>query len=385
MRTGPRTETSKGTIDYKELRRLNAEAARKAVIEYMKTNSNISQTARMFGIKRAVVYDILKKDSEGNLRDRSRVPKRQPRRTAIAIEEKVIVAKNKTHLGPERLSRYLQVHEGTIVPAGTIRHILRRNKDKLKYGIGRYRTRKEKRGFIDWYSAKPFEVVQMDVKYIRDHKALSKEQIIHLDRYQIPNYQWGALDVNSRFKLIGYSREKSWTNGLCWYLWVISWLRSHGVKAQIVFTVDNGEEFGGKSWMKVRDLRKLISGFGCRLIQNHKGHCEENAHLERSHRTDDEEFYIPRALQIKSESQLLDEAMGYIYYYDNLREHSALNYQTPFAYLKSQLPEIDDKIRFVIPFMLDDVSVKLGPWSGYHVLTQHLITCPLGSLVNMPG
>ena len=371
MRVGPRIEMRKGTIDYKELRRVNVEAARRVVMEYMKTNSNISQTARMFGITRAVVYDILKKDSEGDLKDRSRVPRHQPRRTAIEIEEKVIVAKNRTHMGPERLTRYLQVHEGIIVPAGTIRHILRRNKGKLRYGIARYRTRKEKREFIDWYSAKPFEIVQMDVKYIRDHKALSKEQIIHLDHYQIPNYQWGALDVNSRFKLIGYSREKSWTNGLCWYLWVISWLRTHGVKAQIVFTVDNGEEFGGKSWIKVRDLRKLISGFGCRLIQNHKGHCEENAHLERSHRTDDEEFYIPRVLQIKSEADLLNEAMGYIYYYDNLREHSALNYQTPFTYLKSQLPEIDDKIRFVIPIMLDDVSVKLGPWSGYHVLTQY--------------
>jgi hypothetical protein len=107
------------------------------------------------------------------------------------------------------------------------------------------------------------------------------------------------------------------------------------------------------------------------LIQNHKGHCEENAHLERSHRTDDEEFYIPRALLIKSETDLLNEAIGYIYYYDNLRGHSALNYQTPFAYLKSQLPDVDDKIRFVIPIMLDKVSVQLGPWSGYHVLAQH--------------
>ena len=123
--------------------------------------------------------------------------------------------------------------------------------------------------------------------------------------------------------------------------------------------------------MKVRELRKLIGGFGCRLIQNHKGHCEENAHLERSHRTDDEEFYIPRVMQLKSEKDLLNEALGYIYYYDNLRGHSSLNYQTPFAYLKSQMTDIDDKIRFVVPIMLDDVSVRLGPWSGYHVLAQH--------------
>jgi transposase-like protein len=362
----------KGGIDYKSLRRVNAEAARRAVLEYLKTGHNISETARLFGITRAVVYDILRKDEADDLRDRSRAPKRQPGKTPARVEEKVIELKNKTHLGPERLSRYLKEYEGVVVPAGTIRHILRRNKVRLEYGLRR-RPLKGKREFIDWYSAKPFEIVQMDVKYIRDQKALSKAQIIHLDRCQIPNFQWGAIDVNTRFKMIGYSRERTWTNGLCWYLWVISWLRSHGVKSQIAFTVDNGEEFGGRNWIKIRDLRKLISGFGCRLIQNHKGHAEENAHLERSHRTDDEEFYIPRIFQMNNETDLLNEAMGYMYYYDNVRGHSSLNYQTPFAHLKAQLPNIDDKIRLTIPFMLDDVSVSLGPWSGYHVLAQHRI------------
>jgi len=372
MRTGPRTNLSEGRIDYKELRKINPEAARKAVLEYLKTNeANISRTAGLFGINRSVVNNILRKDEEGDLKDRSKVPKCQPKKTAALIEDKVIDIKNKTHLGPKRLTRYLKRHEGVDVPPGTIRHILKRNKGRINYRLKGRQVRKEKREFIDWYSAKPFEIVQMDIKHIRDRKALSKEQIIHLDRHHIPNYQWGALDVNSRFKLIGYSREKSWTNGLCWYLWVISWLRSHGVKADIAFTVDNGEEFGGKSWMKVRELRKLIGGFNCRLIQNHKGHCEENAHLERSHRTDDDEFYIPRVMNIKSVADLLDEAMGYIYYYDNVREHSAINDLTPFAYLKSQLPEIDDRIRFIIPILLDDVSVKLGPWSGYHVLAHH--------------
>jgi len=187
---------------------------------------------------------------------------------------------------------------------------------KIDYRLRSHRVRKEKRGFVDWYSAKPFEIVQVDLQYIRGPKALSEGQIIHLDRYNIPHYQWSALDVHSWFKLIACSREKSWTNGLCWYLWVISWLRSHGVKSSIVFTVDNGEEFGGKTWLKVRELRKLISGFGCRLIQHHKDHCEETAHLERSHRTDDDEFCIPRVMATKSEADLLHESMRYIYHYD---------------------------------------------------------------------
>lgn len=367
METGPR-------IDYKTLRRINPETARSAVLEYLKTNGgNIAHAARTFGINRPVVYDILRKEEEGNLKDRPRRPKSCPNKTPDEIEDRVIEVKNRTRLGLKRLSGHLKKHQGIQVPAGTIRHILRRNKHRLTYQVKGRKRRKEKREFVDWYSAKPFEIVQVDLKFIRDQKALTREQIIHLDRFDIPNYQWSALDVNSRFKLIAYSREKSWTNGLCFYLWVISWLRSHGVTCKIVFTVDNGEEFGGKSWIKVTELRKLIAGFGCRLIQNHKGHPEENAHLERSHRTDDDEFYIPRVLKIRSNKDLLDEALGYIYYYNNVREHSSLSDKTPFEYLREQMPEIDDTIRYVQPFLLDSVAVKLGPWSGYNVLAQHQV------------
>lgn len=76
-------------------------------------------------------------------------------------------------------------------------------------------------------------------------------------------------------------------------------------------------------------------------------------------------------MQINSEASLLIEAMGCVYYYNNIREHSSLSYQAPFAHLKTQLPDIDDKIRFVISIMLDRVSVQLGPWSGYHALAKH--------------
>jgi transposase len=366
MLPGPR-------IDYKQLRKINPEAARKAVLEYLSSNGhNIAATATMFGVTRKVVYDIITKESQGDLTDRSKVPHASPNKTAATIEDKVIAAKNTTHLGPKRLANYLAKYEATLVPYGTIRHILRRNKAKLTYPL-KGRRKADKRPYVDWYQAKPFEIVQVDLKFIRDQKALTKQQIIHLDQYNIPNYQWGALDVTSRFKLMAYSKEKTWTNGLCFYLWVISWLRSHGVTAEIVFTVDHGEEFGGKSWLKVQELRKLIAGFGCKLIQNHKGHPEENAHLERSHRTDDEEFYIPRVFHIKSEYDLCNEALGYLYYYNTVREHSSLHDVAPFTYLKQQLPNLDDDVKYVVPIMLDNVAIQLGQWSGYNVLAQNPI------------
>jgi len=322
-------------IDYKQLRSINPRAARTAVLNYYaRVAGNVSQTARAFSINRCVVYDILKKQAGGDLNDRSRAPKYQPRKTPASIEEQVIAAKNKTHKGPTRLSLYLAKYEGLQVAPGTIRHILRRNREALTYPSLTRMLHKEKREFIDWYSAKPFEIVQIDLKHIRDHKALSKAQMIHLDHYDTPNYQWSAMDVNSRFKMIAYSR--------------------------------------GKSWMKVKELRKLIAAFDCRLIQNHKGHCEENAHLERSHRTDDEEFYIPRTFKLCSDDPLLDESMGYIYYYNNVREHSALNYQPLFQVFEQRLPDIDDSIRYTIPLLLDNAAVEIGPWCGYNVLAHYL-------------
>jgi hypothetical protein len=73
------------------------------------------------------------------------------------------------------------------------------------------------------------------------------------------------------------------------------------------------------------------------------------------------------------EKHLLEEALHLIYYYNNFPEHSSLYYSTPFAHLKQQYPDVNDNIRFFQPFILDDVSVKLGPWSGYNLLALYQI------------
>ena len=74
-------------------------------MEYLSSNrGNVSDTARVFGIQRAVLQlkdDILKKQQEGDLADRSKAPKRSPRRTPPQVEDKVIELKNQTRLAPK--------------------------------------------------------------------------------------------------------------------------------------------------------------------------------------------------------------------------------------------------------------------------------------------
>lgn len=357
-------------LEYNELRQISPKAARQAILQILKSNNgNVSETARLLHTTRSTIYKALAKQKRKSLDDLSTAPHTVKNKTNEDIESKVLLLKEKTNYGPLRLKEELQEQYGITLSHHTIRNIVRRNK-KTKTKI-RKRYKRSARPFVDWYTAKAFEVVQVDLKHIIDQKALSSSQITHILRHDLPLYQWGAVDVNSRFKLIAFSKEKSWTNGLTWFLWVTSWLRSHGVTVRIVYTVDHGIEFGGDCWYKIVELRKLLKGFGCFIIQNRKKHPEENAHLERSHKTDDDEFYIPRIHTITTYDQFYKEAFNYLYYYNCVRKHSSLGRIPPFSYLQKTTTAIDDTIKYVPPIFLDEVSAKLGTWSGYHVLAQY--------------
>lgn len=361
-------------LDYQELRAISPQAARLAILQILKANQGkVALTARQLGITRRTVYKALKKKAQGDLTDTSRAAHHIHNKTNANLEEIIVSLKQKTRYGPLRLSEELEETTGMVLSPHTIRNIIRRNKRKAR---GKRHKPKQKgaRMYVDWYQAKAFEIVQIDLKYVVDQKALTQEQIDHIHQCHFPLYQWSALDVTSRFKLIAYSQEKSWNNGLTWFLWVISWLRSHGVTAQIIFTVDRGEEFGGKSWLKLVELRKLMTAFGCKLVQNHPHSPQENAHLERSHRTDDDEFYIPRVLAITNHDQWFKEAFNYLYYYNVVRKHSSLERRTPWQKLTEELPTLDVKMKLVPPLLLDKLSVSLGPWSGYHALAQYPTT-----------
>ena len=125
-----------------------------AVLEYLKIScGDISDAAWVSGINRPGVHDNPSKQATGDLRDRPRVAGQQPNKTPARVEQQVIDARNKTRTGPERLSNHLAKCEKINVPAGTIRHILRRNRSLLIHSGLPARHRRQKREFVDWYTA----------------------------------------------------------------------------------------------------------------------------------------------------------------------------------------------------------------------------------------
>lgn len=361
-------------LNYSSLYKLNPETARVALLEVFRQTDNISKTARMFSTTRRVVQLAIRKQHDGDLGDRSHVARRVHNKTDSVVEEKAIAIKNSTKFGYRRVAKELRDKQGVHIKDSACRNILKRARSNgLLKGEKVINANGKLVRFYDWYSAEPFEIIQTDLKDILDKKALPQEVYHHLQKYNLPVYQWTAECVNTRIRFLAYSYEKSFTNGLCFYLMVIAWLRAHNIRVELVFTVDWGEEFGGKSRQKVRDINKLFKPLGATVYQNHKGHSEENGFVERSHRTDDEEFYIPRLSTIKNNNQFFLEALNWQWYYNTKRSHTGdgMNDLTPYQKLQKQYFWIPKDICTFPPLILDNISTNIGPWGGYNQLAHY--------------
>jgi len=373
MKTGQQTEV---LLNYQSLYKLNPETARSVMLEVWSQTGNISKTAQMFSTTRKVVQLAIKKQVAGNLADKSHTAVTVHNRTEFELEKKVIALKNSTKFGYRRVARNLREKQRLEIKDSTVRNILKRARGKglLKGEKVRSSNGKPVR-FYDWYTAEPFEIIQTDLKVILDKKALPQEVYHHTQRYNLPLYQWTAECVNTRIRFLCYSYEKSFTNGLTFYLMIIAWLRAHNIRAELVFTVDWGEEFGGKSRQKITDLRKLLKPLGATIHQNHKGQSQENGFVERSHRTDDEEFYIPRLQTIKTKDRFFLEALNWIWYYNTRRGHTGegMNDSTPYRKLQKQYCWIPKDICAFPPLLLDNISTTIGPWGGYNQLAHYRV------------
>src|ERR1035438_1722006 len=120
-------------LDYKELRGISPKAARRAILQVLKSvGGNVAECARLMHTTRRTIYKALQKDKTGNLNDYTTAPKSVPNRTAVDIEDKVVEIKRKTRYGPIRIADELFEQHKITLSIHTIRNILRRYKKSLK-------------------------------------------------------------------------------------------------------------------------------------------------------------------------------------------------------------------------------------------------------------
>jgi len=362
-------------IFYHQMCRIDKIEARKMLIKTYEETKSIRKVAKIWMTSRNVVRKWIKRykeKGEKGLKDISHRPRLSPKRVSENIEKKVIKIRKERGYGKRRIFYFLLLEEGIKIPESTIRNILRRN--------GLRRKKKVRKIF---YPAKwaydedrPFRLAQVDTKDIYDKGTLGTKIWTHITRKRLPRYQWTFCEGRTRLRFIALSRGLNITNGLCFVVLVMSWLRAWGIKEEVFWQEDWGQEFGGDNPKKLRELNKeYYQPYGAILGRAPKGRKGYQGRVERSHRTDDEEFYIPLLPKINEEKELLEWAGKWIYWYNVKRPHfgEKMDGKPPLLKLRYLGYNLPEEFACFPPIILDNVSTFLAVRGGNDLLAPYII------------
>ncbi|HEX76729.1 MAG TPA: transposase [Dehalococcoidia bacterium] len=97
---------------------------------------------------------------------------------------------------------------------------------------------------------------------------------------------------------------------------------------------------------------------GANLARIPKGRKGYNGRVERSHRSDDEEFYIPFLPRIQNEQEFLEKAASWQYFSNLVRPHyrKGMEGRTPFEKLRESGYDLPEQFAVFPPTILDAIS-----------------------------
>ena len=220
----------------------------------------------------------------------------------------------------------------------------------------------ESRPLYDYQAIGCFEFLHYDTKDIADQKALP-QPIYELfkNNPRLPQVEWNIIDARSRFRFMAYSHNRSSEFGLHFLLFVICYLRMLNIRTgePITIGMDNGSEFTSGSKDKLKQWNAILKLLQAEAYCYHPGHDVRKNLIERSHLTDDQEFFIPRGEYIQDQGSFLREARSYSTYYNYLRAHSgkAMNGQTPFELIRSKgIYQANALLKFPVLILEDSIG-----------------------------
>ncbi|GFN22490.1 hypothetical protein TAMC210_08060 [Thermanaeromonas sp. C210] len=182
-------------------------------------------------------------------------------------------------------------------------------------------------------------------------------------RNKLPKYQFTAIDIKTRLRFIAYATELTFNNGLTFLLLLAYWLRAFGVFHHLFFQTDNGGEFGGPATSRKRTLMQnfIFNHLDVSLLNIPPGQKQFNTFVERSHRTDDEEFYAINLAKVTSRASFFKMAQDWTLYFNYQRPHfgKGMKGQTPAQALHASRMAINPAVGAMPVLLLDQVSLYL--------------------------
>lgn len=285
-------------------------AIKDIILTYRQTGS-IKETAALLKISRWTVSRWVHKGKsfsphyikwQGLIRKSTR-PQKLHFKLSTAAKIEIIKLREQRHIGAKKL--VYKVHSG--VSSRTIHRFLK------KRGLILKQTNYRRPLFQNGRAMRPANTkalgyLQMDTKHVTPELSGLSSTV----------YEYAAIDIASRYKLaIVLPEITDEAAGLAlqyflkWFPFDVTYIQT-----------DNGLEYQ-RSFQDLCE-RKHISHYFI-----HKNSPNENAVIERSFRTDQDEFYYWLENQPQHIGELNDLLQKFINEYNTWRPHQALNYKTP--------------------------------------------------------
>ncbi len=275
------------TAGQREIRR------KRRVLEYAEKHGNINTTCRRFGIARSTFYlwrDRYRELGEAGIARRRRCRHKHPYKTPDEGVEKILHLRRTYYMGPIRIVWYLQRYHDIKTSDATVYRVCKRN------GLNRLPNRVGRRAVHTHRYPKqvPGPHVQVDVKFL----TLKRKR-----GGPVRRYQYTAIDF------VNYVVKK--------FPFRIRSIRT-----------DRGYGFQALFHWHVADL-------GMEHVYIKPRTPQLNGKVERSHRTDKDEFY-PR-LTYRDDVDLKKKLSAWEKFYNYDRPHGAHKGKTPYEALREKL------------------------------------------------
>ena len=298
----------------KEVRDALEAERRFRILNYVLSAKNVSAELRDFGIPNSTFYRwkaTYEKEGKPGLFRKKPVAKSYPGQIPKEYVAKILELRSQYHLGPQRIAWYLERYHSFKTSSSSVTRTLKRN------GIGPLPRNVGRRALHTHRYAKqvPGHQVQIDVKFLT---------LVTTDGKKPRRYQYTAIDDATRIRALKIYQKHNQKSAIDFVDYVMEKFpfRIHTVRT------DRGHEWQAQFHWHVEDK-------GIRHVYIKPRTPQLNGKVERSHRTDQEEFY--QLLTYTDDVDLNKKLAAWENFYNFSRPHGAHGGQTPYEALKNML------------------------------------------------
>lgn len=291
-------------MNQQKLRKIRA---RQIWIKTYKELGSVTKAARKCGIPRSTLYRWISRyemnGTEG-LKDRSQRPNSFAKlKLTPSLEKLILKLRGEKKWGPKSISTFLLREKNIELSAPTIWRVLNRHKVKP---LKRYRGKREPQRYS---RPIPGDRVQIDVTKVKRGV-----------------YQFTAIDDCTRMKVLRLFPNKTSESAVTFL---------YSVLDDLPFPVQRVQTDCGTEFFNDQFQEELAAHF-IKYRPNRPGAPHLNGKVERTQKTDKEEFYSTLNLN-NSKLDLKKKLAEWQHFYNHRRPHSSLGGKTPWeAYLMQQ-------------------------------------------------